>query len=87
VSAAATPRDLAAKLERASASDRVVLDALRDALATLTSATYGRDATRDESALDAALDAAAQAASSVRGQHMFPRTLLRRWTAPAEIQA
>jgi len=41
-------------------------------------------------ALDEALDGAARAASSVRAQHLFPRSLLSKWGlggAPLENQA
>jgi hypothetical protein len=92
VSASATAQDLARLLKRIPESDsrRPALEALRDSLVTFTAAQYGRDARRDDSALDEALDGAAKAASTVRAQHIFPRSLLRRWMAgasPVESQA
>ncbi|HUR35602.1 MAG TPA: hypothetical protein VM032_17485 [Vicinamibacterales bacterium] len=91
VSAPTTAYDVARQLSRLSVADsgRAALESLREALTTMTAAQYGRDTARDESTLDAALDQAARAASAVRGQHLFPRSLLRRWTtsAPVESQA
>jgi hypothetical protein len=92
VSASATARDLTRLLARIPETDarRAALEALRDSLVTFTGAQYGRDATRNESALDDALQGATSAASTIRAQHVFPRTLLRRWTAsrsPVESQA
>jgi hypothetical protein len=92
VSAPTTARDLSGSLARLPVTDpnRATLESVREALSTFTATLYGRDTTRSESALDEALDSASKAASRVRSQHMFPRTLLRRWTAgpaPVESQA
>lgn len=92
VSAPTTASDLSRILDRLPESDdrRSTLEELRDALAAFGAAQYGRDATRDESRLDDALAAATRAASKVRSDHVFPRTLLRRWTAaqtPLESRA
>lgn len=92
LSASATPQDLARLLARLRPDDsrRSDLEALRDALSALTAAQYGRQPSRQESALDDALEMAARSASSVRGQHTFPRSLLRKWSqgdAPLESQA
>jgi len=92
VSAPTTAQDMSRQIARLSPADsrRSTFDALREALSALTAAQYGRDAAREESALDEALESAAKAAATVRSQNMFPRTLLRRWTAgaePAESQA
>ena len=92
VSASATPHDLERLVARLKPDDgrRSNLEALREALSTLTAAQYGRAQARSESALDEALEGAARAASSVRGQYMFPRSLLRKWGvggAPLESQA
>ncbi len=92
VSASATPHDLARLVTRLKPGDgrRSNLEALRDALSALTAAQYGRAQARSESVLDEALDGAARAASSVRGQYMFPRSLLRKWGVggePLENQA
>lgn len=92
ISAPTTSREVSRRLERLSVSDtnRSTLESLRDALSTFTVAQYGRDSARNESALDDALDAAAKAAASLRSQHSFPRTLLKKWTegsAQMESQA
>jgi hypothetical protein len=80
VSAPATARDLARYLARISEADsrRPAIDALREALVTFTEAQYGRTSTRNESAMDEALESASRAATTVHGQHVFPRNLLRR---------
>jgi hypothetical protein len=92
VSASATAYDVSRALARLSVADsrRGALESLREALATLTAAQYGRAHTRDESILDEALEAAAKGANSIRAQHVFPRVLLRRWmgsAAPLERRA
>jgi len=92
VSASATPHDLARLVDRLKPNDsrRSNIEALRDALTALTAAQYGRAQSRSESTLDEALDGAARAASSVRAQHLFPRSLLSKWGlggAPLENQA
>jgi len=92
VSAPTTARDLSREIARLSVADsrRSTFEALSEALSALTAAQYGREAAPGESALDEALEKAATAAATVRSQNMFPRTLLRRWTAsgaPAESQA
>jgi hypothetical protein len=83
VSAPTTAHDLARYLVRISPADprRTTIEALRDALSTLTAAQYGRDNGRNESALDDALEAAATAARTVRAQYTFPRSLLQRRSA------
>ena len=85
VSAPTTARQVSRHLDRLPESDssRSTLEPLRDALSALTAARYGRDTARDESALDDALDAAAKAAAVARAQHVFPRTLLKKWTEGA----
>jgi hypothetical protein len=92
VSAPTTARDVSARLATVSVADpnRPLLESVREALSAFTASLYGRDTTRSEATLDEALEHAARAASRVRSQHMFPRTLLRRWTmgaAPVESQA
>lgn len=92
VSASATPHDLTNLLARLGPADarRSTVESLRDALAALTAAQYGRAQTRSESDLDEALESAARAASSVRAEYTFPRSLLRKWGvggAPMESQA
>ncbi|MBS1818447.1 MAG: hypothetical protein JSU08_10985 [Acidobacteria bacterium] len=84
ISAPVTAHDLSRALARLSPADsrRSTIEALREALQTLAAARYGREA-RNDGALDEALDAASRAASSVRGQHMFPRSLFRKWSAAA----
>jgi hypothetical protein len=92
ISAPTTTYDLARQIARLpeSGGRRPVVEGLRDALASFAAAQYGRETRRDESALDDALEAATKAASRVRAEHMFPRTVLRRFTAgsaPVESQA
>ncbi|MGC4080864.1 MAG: hypothetical protein QM736_01775 [Vicinamibacterales bacterium] len=91
VSAPTTAYDVSRALARLSVSDanRSTLEALRDALQTFAASQYGRD-THNDAALDEALEAATRAAGSVRSQHMFPRSLFRRWSGaatPVESQA
>lgn len=90
VSASITARDIETQLAKRRATDtmRPTLETLRDALASFAAATYGRDESNRDAHLDDALDAASRAASSVRRRHMFPMTLLKRWSAsPMERQA
>lgn len=90
VSASITARDVETQLAKRPASDslRPTLEPLRDALASFAASTYGRDASNRDSHLDEALEAASRAAASVRRRHMFPMTLLKRWSAsPMERQA
>lgn len=90
VSAPTTAHEVARQIARLSASDsrRATLETLRDALSAFTAAQYGRDAVRNESALDEALESAAKAAASVRSQHVFPRSLLRKFAAgPAPMES
>ena len=90
VSASITARDIETQLAKRRATDtmRPTLETLRDALASFAAATYGRDESNRDTHLDEALDAASRAASSVRRRHMFPMTLLKRWSAsPMERQA
>ena len=90
VSASITARDISTQLAKGRTSDslRPVLESLRDALASFATSTYGRDESNRDTHLDEALDAASRAASSVRRRHMFPMTLLKRWSAsPMERQA
>ncbi len=84
VSAPTTAADLTRIIQRLPESDdrRSTLEDLRDALAAFGGAQYGREAKLDDSKLDDALAAATRAASRVRSEHAFPRTLLRRWSAP-----
>ena len=83
VSSPTTARDVSRHLEHLSVADanRSALESLRDALSAFTASRYGREAVLNESALDDMLDQATKAAASVRAQHVFPRTLLKRWTA------
>lgn len=90
VSASITARDIETQLAKRRTTDtmRPTLDTLRDALASFAASTYGRDESNRDAHLDEALDAASRAASSVRRRHMFPMTLLKRWSAsPMERQA
>lgn len=90
VSASITARDIETQLAKRRATDtmRPTLETLRDALASFAASTYGRDESNRDAHLDEALDAASRAASSVRRRHMFPMTLLKRWSAsPMERQA
>ena len=83
VSSPTTARQVSQYLDRLPESDssRSTLEPMRDGLSALTTARFGRDNARNESALDAALDAAASVAAGARAQHVFPRTLLKKWTA------
>lgn len=90
VSASITARDIETQLAKRRATDKMrpTLETLRDALASFAASTYGRDESNRDVHLDEALDAASRAASSVRRRHMFPMTLLKRWSAsPMERQA
>jgi hypothetical protein len=92
ISAPTTARDVSVRLTNLSVADpnRQLLESLREPLSVFTAALYGRETRRSESTLDEALEIASKAASRVRSQHMFPRTLLRRWTTgttPVESQA
>ena len=90
VSASITARDIETQLAKRRATDKMrpTLETLRDALASFAASTYGRDESNRDAHLDEALDAASRAASSVRRRHMFPMTLLKRWSAsPMERQA
>jgi hypothetical protein len=92
VSAPSTSYDVARYIARLSPADgrRATLEELREALATFGTAQYGRDGKKDESALDDALATATRAAGRVKGEHTFPRSLLRKWSAggaPVESQA
>ncbi len=83
VSAPTTPQDVSRGLARASADvPRQALEELRDALAAFGGAQYGREAKKDESLLDEALENAKRAAATIRSQHAFPRSLIRRWRSP-----
>ena len=90
VSASMTARDLSLQIAKRAESDslRATLETLRDALASFASATYGREGANRDAHLDDALEAASRATSAVRRRHMFPMTLLKRWSAsPVERQA
>lgn len=83
VSAATTTDDLTRALAAlpmtASPVVRVRLEQLRDAIATLTAAHYGRTPDLDRSALDSAVGAAAAQARSVRADRLKPAALVRAW--------
>jgi hypothetical protein len=85
VSAPTTAHDLGRYIATMSVADsrRTAVEGLRDALLAFTAAQYGRDAKRDETVLDDALESAGRAAARVRSEHMFPKSLLRKWVRPS----
>jgi hypothetical protein len=87
VSSALTAVDLDAALVAlpltTPAADRQALEDLRDTLAAMTPALYGREADLDASRLDAAVATARRATSRLRRKHGWPRSLL---TAPHPSQ-
>lgn len=90
VSASITARDMATQIAKRRDNDSLkpTLESLREALAAFAASTYARDGSNRDQHLDDALDAASRAASSVRRRHMFPMTLMKRWSAsPMERQA
>ncbi len=79
VSGGATPETITAALARGTVDDagaRGALERLRDALATLNGAAYGRQAPTDRTDLDAALTQGLDAARELRGRARFPRRLV-----------
>jgi hypothetical protein len=79
-----TADDLAerpAALSKAVPADRrQTLDELRGALTALTVAQYAQTAAPDRASLDAALARVVDAARTLKGEHAWPRPLLRRWS-------
>jgi hypothetical protein len=83
ISASATAEDLSEALDElpdtASPSVRMRLEALRDAIAALTAALYGRQPAYDRQALDAAVASAAAQAGSIRSERLRPAEIFRAW--------
>lgn len=83
VSSGVTPEDLRSALDgRVDAGLAPSLEALRSALATFTTAHFGRQPSADRSALDEAAAAGAAAVSKIASEHAWPRAYLR-WKRPA----
>jgi hypothetical protein len=82
VSAAVTAQDLSQAIGAAApgAAALTVLEPLRDALALLGDAQYGRGP-KDESRIDEVVARARVAAGQVRSSHLWPKPWLRRWRA------
>lgn len=92
LSSPVTAADVARASGQPAFADRPHLDDLRDALAALSSAQYGKTTSLslDEAALDHALSAAIAASTRVKAEHAWLKTLLRQLPfggAAAESQA
>lgn len=90
VSSAVTPADLTraidAKWPDPAHAPRETLEGLRDALATLGAAKYGRPSA-DRPSVEAAVSAAAAQARRVRADQWRPAALLRAWLArPGQVE-
>jgi hypothetical protein len=84
VSAAVTASDLAREIARLrpGAARTSLLEQLRTALVTFTTAAYGRDGVLDDTSLDSALTSAVDAARAVKSEHAWPRRMRRRGGVP-----
>ncbi len=68
----------------ASPAQRVRLEQLSEAIATLTAAYYARTGTPDREALDAAVTAARAQAKSIRADRLKPGALMNSWRARSQ---
>jgi hypothetical protein len=89
VSSPVTAAELARAADRlpaaASPARRQAIEELRDTLAALTEARYGRTSELDRTALDRALERALARARQLRAERRWPKPALRRWTTRTRL--
>lgn len=85
VTAADLARELAKPRETVDADRERLLEELRDALSTFSTAQYGRERSGDDGALDGALTSVVAAASRLKSEQAWIRTILRRPAAPETV--